>query len=292
MPAEVSQHNGGSRTLKSGSPRSDDVSTEMVSTTYTEGPQERNRRSLHEVTDWCRENGEWKSVPEDASDPSTLAAILSAAGRSSETDGILEASRAAAESSTAQGIRSLSEAASALMQSTPGAFSTPVHSSTLSGGFARSNDPGLQDVASRCSNLEQQMARLGMSRVTEAGPEQRTSSRERARTFASSSEPARANSRGRSKSWAQGLPRDEVGEIEHHFEDVSLPGLPAEGTPVIGDALLEDQPHHRSARRHRTMPAAASASPADPASPYSDGGSLSPGLERTARSRHRNSVHF
>jgi len=86
-------------------PRSDDVSTEIVSTTPTE------RRNLREGG----EHGEWTPVPEEASDPSSIAAILSAAaGRSSNHEDVLAASRAAAEASTGRSDRS-----------TPGASSSP-----------------------------------------------------------------------------------------------------------------------------------------------------------------------
>jgi len=233
----------GAAAAKVHSPRSEDLSTAMVSTAATE-------RAVVSASVF---------VPEEVMGTS-IAAILQAAGRSSQTDAILEASRSVNAPDSSRDNRSLTE------RSTPAMGSTP-------SGLDRTIDPSIDEVKSRCSALEQQMARLSLRAEPLMGtsPELQRSGRQRARTWAAQPDYMDQHAHG----------RDAAGH------EVLLPAAPTEGSPVIGDALVEDllpRGHHRDRKlsydgtlrhvRHHTLPASHGLPP--PPSPYSDFGAFSP----------------
>lgn len=207
-----------------------------------------------------------EEASEEYTDPSTLAAILSAAKRSSKTEEILNASRSIAESS--MGNRSPRD------RSSPGASNTP----GPSGSSGRTNEVQLQDVKRRSTVLEQQLERL---RVRE---DQLQASSERRKTWS----PREGETHPH---------RLSVDSVYDRDEEVLLPMAPDEGARILGDALVEDllrRPlgvaeeapprHQRSTSRHRTMPAGISALPP---SPYSDNSAYSPAADSRRRTTSR-----
>lgn len=209
---------GGYRSLKSGfghSPPSEDVSTEVVSTaaaTLESWSQEHSRAYL-------------QAPPPEQVQTNTIAAILSAAGRASHADDILEASRA--------GGGSLSH------NSPSGHRSTP-----------------LQEAASPYSQLEESPngdGRREHEQIRAPSTEQRGGTRERANIV---------NGDGRREHEQMRASSTEQRRAERQRAQIPLPHLPSEGAPVLGDALEEAPFPHRPARRHQTQPATASSGPA------------------------------
>lgn len=246
----------GSIAARAHTPRSDNL----------DGSVTRGSRAHPAHTPSDRGSEIWTGGDASAGDSSALVAILAAAGRSSQTDAILEASGRAI-------------AGGMFSQSTLGATAptTSMSMSMPSGG----EEPCLESVASRCSVLEQQIAGLGFG----AG-------RARAMTTVMATSAPRAASGERRQTWAPNALGDGHGHAEVNDHVIShlavgdhaiMPYAPMEGTPVIGDALVEDlrpsnvlhhlleeELHQRSPRRHHTLPTTASLPP--PLSPFSDSG--------------------